>query len=192
MVRHDEAARVLPRPVCRVQGGWDCPFSPTREGRRRRDAGDRVGGEEEAADPEDERAFSTAKAREVEQAEEADSREDREGDHQVLRVAVRNQDARGRDDSDDGGAEERNEPPIHLETVREEIDESAARCGEREEEDQRHEVEEPARRHLKRGPRHSDNDRDDADDEDRPCGGDICRRGPAQAGIPRPISPAET
>src|SRR2546428_311684 len=168
MVRHDEAARVLPRPVCRVQGGWDCPFSPTREGRRRRDAGDRVGGEEEAADPEDERAFSTAKAREVEQAEEADSREDREGDHQVLRVSVRNQDARGRDDPDDRGTEERNEPAIHLKPVREEIAKWPARGREGQEEDQRDEVEEAARRHLNCGPWHSDDDRDDADHHDRP------------------------
>src|SRR5206468_10925431 len=159
VVRHDESAHMVPRPVRRVHGGRGRPLSPACERRRGRDAGDRVGGEEDATHPEGEGPFPTAKAREVQEAEEPDSRKDRKGDHQVFRVSIRNQYARGHGDSHYCGAEEGDEPTIHLKAVGEEIDESATRCRERQQEDERDEVEEPGRGHPKRRPRDPDDDR---------------------------------
>src|SRR5207249_7771732 len=152
----------------------------------------RPDGDEDAAHPDGEGPLPAAKAGEVQQAEEPDPREDREGDHQVLRVPIRNQDARGGGDSDSGGSEERDEPAIHLKPVREEIAERPARGRERQEEDQRDEVEEADRGHPKRRPRDPDDDRDHADYEDRPEGRRVCDRGPAERRIPRPIPPRES
>src|SRR2546426_930762 len=132
---------------------------------------------------------SFAKAGEVQESEEPDPREDRERDHQVFRVSVRNQDAWGHGDSHGGGTEEGDEPAVHRKPVREEIDETAARRRERQQEDERDEVEQPGRGDPKRRSRDPDDDRDHADHEDASYGRQVRGRRAVERRIGRPIPP---
>src|SRR5467141_1140593 len=166
VVRHDKSARMVPRPIRGVQRRGDRPFPPARERGRGRDAGDRVSGEEDAAEADGEGPLPTAKAREVQEPEEPDPREDCERDHQVFRVSVRDQDAWGKGDSHNGVTEEGDEPAVHRKPVRKEIDETAARRRERQQEDGRYEVEQPCRGDPKRRSRDPDDDREHADHKD--------------------------
>src|SRR5438132_10596437 len=129
MVGDDEATRVVPGPVRRVQGRGDRSLPPTGEGGGRRYARERVCDENEAHGGEGRRSHRSADRPQVQETEEADPGENREGHDEVLHMSIRDEDTRSDGNSHDRGTEKADEPRSRGQAVRVEVEARAARRG---------------------------------------------------------------
>src|SRR5205823_14828498 len=122
-------------PIRGIQGRGDRPFPPTGEGGGRRDARERVRHEDEADGHARGGSEPSSDWPQIQEANKADTRENRERYDEVLHVSIGNEDAWRDEDPRDRGYEEDDQPGIHRQSIPVEVEELAARRGERDEED---------------------------------------------------------
>src|SRR2546421_1528869 len=143
MVGDDEATRMVPGPVRRVQGRGDRSLPPTGEGGGRRYARERVCDENEAYGGEGRRSHrSTDRRPQVQETEEADPGENREWHNEVLHMSIRDEDPRSDGNPHDRGTEKAEEPRIRGQALRGNVEELPARPREGNDEEERGEMEE--------------------------------------------------
>src|SRR5205809_303430 len=192
MVRHDEAARMIPSPIRGIQGRGDRPLPPTGQGGGRWDACERVRHEGQADGHACDDSESSSDCSQIQEANKADTRENGERYDEVLHVSIGNEDAWRDDNPHDRRYEEDDQPGVHRQSIPVEVEELAARRGERNEEHERDEIEEALRRDSKRRPGNAEEDRHDPEDEDdSDCGG-ICRSTITKPRIPGPVPPSDS